>query len=249
MVKPAEWGMAPITQPVAARQLDDVDEANVHHSDSEPSIEHRKCAGQVRGFDTFHRAGRGWSCIGYHRVICPHGFVYLGRSLLVVPAAAYGHNTPIVAYCLIAKRGSATPAQWAALLAMAARDARTAGRALTLTTHREVTPTDCPGDRIQQQVDEYRQAHGDRIRPAVVDPDRKGIMSDLPHLRPGSTGQAVVNLQALLNVADPAADPPLDTDGLFGDATEHAVKRWQRRHDRSPDGFVAAAEWRHLLIP
>jgi hypothetical protein len=157
VVTPADWGQ-PRLDPakVDRRGLDVITEANVHHSDSTPPADHADCPAAVRGFDTYHRS-EGWAGLGYSRVVCPHGVVFLGRPLTVVPAAAMDHNTPIVAYCLIAKQGAATPPQWQSLLAMAARDAARIGNPLKWTTHREVWPhTDCPGDRIQHQVDAER---------------------------------------------------------------------------------------------
>lgn len=176
LVAPTEWGMPHVTRAVSTRSLEVIHEANVHHSDSEPPADHAGCAPAVRSFDALHRAApRSWACLGYHRVICPHGVVFLGRSLRVVPAAALNHNTPIVAYCLIAKQGRATPAQWAALQAMAARDAHRIGRALLWSTHREVYATDCPGDAIQAQVDQIRRQHGPAWPPVDGAPVRTGL--------------------------------------------------------------------------
>ena len=157
---PTDWGQPPVDpQSVAYRQLDVVNEADVHYSASPRPPGHPDCAAAVRGFDHYHRSTQGWACLGYSRVICPHGTVFLGRPLNVVPAAAKDHNTPIVAYCLIADEGeAATPAQWRALLAMARRDALRVGNPLKWTTHREVWPyTECPGDKIQAQVEAERE--------------------------------------------------------------------------------------------
>lgn len=57
-----------------------------------------------------------------------------------------------------------------------------------------------------------------------------------PILARGSTGDEVKNLQEFLLV-----------DGVFGTATENAVKAFQRQHGISPDGIVGPYTWREIL--
>lgn len=168
IVERHQWAMPAIGANHTLRTWNDVVEANVHHSDTVPPADHQHCGGIVLSFDTFHRK-RGWACIGYHRVICSHGVVFQGRPLLMVPAAAEGHNTPIIAYCFIANgNDETTDAQWAALLDIIAHDEQRMNkhrapdrhRKLKMTTHREVEPpgyTQCPGDGIEAQVQQYRR--------------------------------------------------------------------------------------------
>jgi N-acetyl-anhydromuramyl-L-alanine amidase AmpD len=76
-------------------------------------------AAQIRAW---HRA-RGWSDIGYHRVIARDGTVEAGRPLDAVGAHVAGHNARSVGVCLVgglddrtgAPVDNFTPAQWDAL--------------------------------------------------------------------------------------------------------------------------------------
>ena len=169
IVERHEWEMPPIGSNHDMRSFREIFEANVHHSDTLAPMQHAQCADVVRAFDTAHRK-RGWACIGYNRVICTHGYIYQGRPLLMTPAAAEGHNTPIIAYCFISNgNDEATPEQWAAFLDIKAHDEKRMNkhrprhqqRTLKVTTHREVEPpgyTECPGDGIETQVQQYRRS-------------------------------------------------------------------------------------------
>lgn len=60
-----------------------------------------------------------------------------------------------------------------------------------------------------------------------------------PLLRRGARGDAVAELQRLLTAAGFAAAP----DGIFGPATEAAVKRFQRARGLAADGIVGRMTW------
>ena len=66
----------------------------------------------------------------------------------------------------------------------------------------------------------------------------------LPVLRSGSSGGHVRTLQILLNRYSHAR---LAEDGVFGAATEHAVRLYQRRRELAADGVVGKATWTQLL--
>lgn len=167
IVRADEWGMRPVDWSRADhRSVSAIVEGQVHHSAEKRPSTHAGCDDAVRGFDSYHRDHNGWLAIGYSRVICAHGFVYIGRPMDVVPAACLNHNTPILAYCLIADDEKATADQWAALTRMMARDARILGHALSITTHREFFATACPGNPIQAQVNTWRDNGGPKVKPS-----------------------------------------------------------------------------------
>jgi len=68
---------------------------------------------------------------------------------------------------------------------------------------------------------------------------------NIPTLRRGNQGEAVEELQALLN-AKYGAD--LDMDGNFGKATEAAVRAFQKAHDLTADGIVGPKTWKALGV-
>ena len=66
----------------------------------------------------------------------------------------------------------------------------------------------------------------------------------LPVLRTGSDGGHVRTLQILLNKYSHAQ---LAADGVFGAATEHAVRLYQRKRGLAADGVVGKLTWTQLL--
>lgn len=70
------------------------------------------------------------------------------------------------------------------------------------------------------------------------------VTAALPVLRQGDEGEAVERLQALLNVA---ADAGLTEDGIFGPATDAAVRAFQGSHHLLVDGVAGPQTWTSLL--
>ena len=50
-------------------------------------------------------------------------------------------------------------------------------------------------------------------------------------------------LQAILD----ARGYTTETDGVIGEATDQAIRRFQREHDLDPDGVVGPLTWRKIL--
>lgn len=67
-------------------------------------------------------------------------------------------------------------------------------------------------------------------------------------LRRGDSGTSVRQLQYMLSILSEfiSAIPPVAIDGIFGEATENAVRAFQRRYDLSPDGIVGRETWNEL---
>lgn len=80
----------------------------------------------------------------------------------------------------------------------------------------------------------------DELRKAGVD-----VADNTPTLRRGNKGEAVEELQALLN-AKFGFD--LEIDGDFGKATETAVKEFQKKHGLTADGVVGKKTWAALGV-
>ncbi len=68
-------------------------------------------------------------------------------------------------------------------------------------------------------------------------------------LRLGSTGEYVVQVQASLNqvAQDYPSIPTVALDGIFGPATENAVRVFQRIFNLTEDGIVGKATWYRLV--
>jgi len=82
----------------------------------------------------------------------------------------------------------------------------------------------------------------DELRKAGIDVDDD---KNMPTLRRGSVGEAVEDLQALLNAKYGFS---LEIDGNFGKATEAAVKEFQQRNGLTPDGIVGPKTWAALGV-
>ena len=80
----------------------------------------------------------------------------------------------------------------------------------------------------------------------------RGITSSYPGtpLRRGTTGPSVVAVQVSLNRISqnyPAIPKVPSVDGIFGEATEASVRRFQEVFGLSPDGVVGPATWYALV--
>ncbi|MFH9353725.1 peptidoglycan-binding protein [Kitasatospora sp. NPDC017646] len=75
-----------------------------------------------------------------------------------------------------------------------------------------------------------------------------GYTSSEPTLSYGSSGNAVKQLQCELNhvVYSPDASAPLDVDGVWGDATDAAVAKFQRCTGLYQDTVVGPQTWSKL---
>ena len=70
---------------------------------------------------------------------------------------------------------------------------------------------------------------------------------DMPYLAKSgyiNTGEEVKTVQLLLNAMHYGG---LDADGIFGSATNQAVKKFQRSRGLDRDGIVGPDTWRYLL--
>ena len=81
-------------------------------------------------------------------------------------------------------------------------------------------------------------------KPVSSAPKTEVCAVTLPVLRAGSDGGHVKTLQILLNKYSRAN---LAVDGVFGGATEHAVRLYQRKQGLTVDGVVGKATWTKLL--
>jgi nucleoid-associated protein YgaU len=66
-----------------------------------------------------------------------------------------------------------------------------------------------------------------------------------PTIKRGAKGDAVKGLQNALNVRVHAG---LDVDGIFGEATEHAVLQFQADAELDSDGIVGPGTWGTLVV-
>ena len=226
-----------------ARPVREVDRVFLHCSASD-NPEHDNID-VVRGW---HVDDKGWDDVGYHYFIRRDGTLEAGRPLEKSPAAQIGNNAGTVAICLHGlMRERFTKAQYRTLMILASDIDDAYGGMLSFHGHCEVSSKPCP-------VFPYRavlglDSHGAMAFRPTDSPDfadseltDEGPRSVPPTLRITSRHAEVKMLQHLLS----EAGYHLEEDGLFGQATLAAVKRFQQEHGLRPDGIVGPRTWSAL---
>lgn len=117
---------------------------------------HQSCLNLIKAWQNYHMDVKGWRDLGYHILICPHGYIIEGCQGLDTSAAhAYRENTR--AYGVQFMRGTGEKTN--ALMRSAADRVedfldKHAGRSLIEKGHRDMrySSTSCPGDEIEAMV-------------------------------------------------------------------------------------------------
>lgn len=115
---------------------------------------------------------------------------------------------------------------------------------------------DCPQILTEEYADKIAKAFvaviveksGAKLKPPVEPlktptTAEKVVSITLPILKRGSRGEAVRNLQTLLNTKGAS----LEADGSFGSATDKALREFQESRDLDIDGSCGAETWTALL--
>lgn len=77
------------------------------------------------------------------------------------------------------------------------------------------------------------------VRPPYEKPKKKKVKSpEYPTLKKGSHGAYVKIVQKKLKIT---------TDGIFGEKTEKAVKKFQKKHKLEIDGIIGKKTWKKLM--
>ena len=186
----------------------------------------------------------GWAGIGYHFFVRKDGRIYRGRPKETVGAHAGNNNYDSIGICF---EGSFDREQMNEVQ-------RTAGAELvaylkqkygitTVQRHRDVNATGCPGGNFPFEA----IANGggaEASAPAQTVRTANDTAVTLPLLTKGSSGNTVWSVQALLNGLGHNAGT---ADGLYGDNTAGAVKRFQLANSLAADGIVGRDTWHRLL--
>jgi hypothetical protein len=157
--------------------------------------------------------------ISYTFVIPPSGRIFEGHGIGRRGTHTGGRNSTSRGICLLGNYEHVEPTR-AQLDAVAQLLAHGAGagwwaRAALAGGHRDVKATACPGGRAYALIPEMNRRAG-----GLTSPPQRGVV-----LRRGARGPAIEELQHALNRL--GAD--LEVDGVFGPATEAAVRLAQQR--------------------
>ena len=185
-VSRAEWGARP---PRYGYTYTRASHVGLHHTASVADFEARtreECAARMRAIQAWHVDANGWNDIGYAWAICPHGDVFQGREddddATDVQGAHDGWNRGSTGVALFGyfhppADEQPTEAQLEALTGLVAwiaglRGFDPLGRSLyepfgapvdALYGHREVSATDCPGDRLFALKESLRRAASEKV--------------------------------------------------------------------------------------
>ena len=118
-----------------------IDYLVVHHSASKPET-------TVEEITAWH-IQRGFSGIGYHKVITSDGEIHIGRQENVVPASVQGHNKGTLAVCLTGNFENDEPTEFQKIsLMLLIREWQAKHPAAKVVGHRDLGATLCPGKNL-----------------------------------------------------------------------------------------------------
>ena len=116
--------------------------------------------------------------------------------------------------------------------------------------HKWYQSTACPGPYLGGKfpyiVEEVNKRLGGKVEPPKETEPIGGCTVNLPVLKKGSKGESVKALQTLL-IGNGYSCGSYGADGSFGDATDQAVRAYQKDNGLTVDGIVGTNTWNKLL--
>lgn len=219
---------------------------------------HESCATKVRAIQAFHMDSRGWSDIAYNFVVCPHGFVYIGRDHGIRSAANGTNESNAVSEAVCYMSGVGDPFTLAGQSAMAEILNEISSEHHC---HREWFNTACPGDEIcgWVQTDMPGPYNVAPTPTPVTDnsfPDYPLPSSDWygkpdrnPHNHSGYYNPMDMPAISLIQqIGRDHGHAGLKVDGFFGQATTNMVFDLQAYFGLNRDGLVGPNTWSVLAL-
>ncbi|XP_005313263.4 peptidoglycan-recognition protein SC2-like [Chrysemys picta bellii] len=157
-----QWGARPPRSRVPLRTP--VPYIIIHHTAGNRCTSQASCSRQVRGIQNYHMDTQRWPDIGYNFLIGEDGRVYEGRGWSSVGAHAYNWSAKSLGFSFLGNFSSRAP-NAAALnaaksLIQCAVSKGFLRRSYTLTGHRNVFPTSCPGNALYRVISKWPRFKG-----------------------------------------------------------------------------------------
>ncbi|MGP1272108.1 MAG: peptidoglycan recognition protein family protein [Phycisphaerales bacterium] len=155
------------TQPVLAQAnpMGRVERITVHHDALQPITitSPDQAADRIESIRRVHVENNGWADIGYHYIVDPIGGVWEGRPVRLQGAHVQAHNPRNIGVLVLGHFNLQQPTPRAldaldwTLTSLCELHSIPLG---SVATHRELSPTECPGDNLQRYMDQTRSRRG-----------------------------------------------------------------------------------------
>jgi peptidoglycan hydrolase-like protein with peptidoglycan-binding domain len=256
----AEWGArSPRDTPTKIAKAKRTGVAFHHTTGS--NLGRSDCIGWVRAIQAFHMDTNGWNDIGYQRLVCRHGNIFVGRGWDQIGAHATGHNTSHVSICAMGdlrRADNLTDALLAGLVDQYRDACAWAGRDLHPIGHGQLSgaATACPGLLTPWIAAGMPLAPDDAVPPPAPAPAAgKLVLASKPLIlarasRPVTGGELYTEtrrLQAELVWVHGLGSALGAIDGWAGPRTARAVRIFQERVGIRVDGAVGPQTWPRVL--
>ncbi|MCX7648893.1 MAG: peptidoglycan recognition protein family protein, partial [Elusimicrobiales bacterium] len=126
----------------------------IHHTAGNYVTTYEDSLIEIQLIQEYHQQGRGWIDIGYHFLIDPLGNIFEGRPILAVGAHVSKNNIDNIGISIMGNyhhpvNNEITDASLSSLINLVKyiKDKYNIKKNFFY-SHRELTPTDCPGDNI-----------------------------------------------------------------------------------------------------
>jgi len=154
-----EWGarILPIVERMEEHTEGEISSIVIHHTQT-PNQGGPFERTRLRGIQSYHVEERGWGDIAYHYLIGPSGRIYEGRDPVFRGDSGTKYDLDgRLLICLLGDFREILPTRAALVTLVDFVVAKASEHDIgeeSITTHRRVAATDCPGDALQEWLDE-----------------------------------------------------------------------------------------------
>ena len=159
-----------------------VKKAVVHHTAGSNSYSAEDVPSVLRGIQSYHQSGRGWSDVGYNVIADKYGRLWHARGgdvkKAVIGAHVAGHNTGTFGISVLGSYDKKAPpkktrdAVASAIAWKLSLDGVKASKS-TVVAHRDLANTSCPGDAFYSKMGEIRSTVSDIMKSGDLPSDEK----------------------------------------------------------------------------
>ncbi|RBP66130.1 LGFP repeat-containing protein [Brevibacterium sanguinis] len=216
-----------------------VKQAVVHHTAGSNSYSAEDVPSILRGIQTYHQKGRGWSDVGYNVIADKYGRLWHARGgdleKAVVGAHVAGHNTGTFGISVLGSYGSKAPPRKARDAVASAIAWKLSLNGLksnksTVVAHRDLAGTDCPGDAFYAKMGEIRDTAAGILKSGELPDD--GEKKDEPKEKPKPKTSIERYAEAHAKELGKATSGEYDVKGIEGGKArnyEKGVVYWSKK--------------------